>query len=156
MEIINEAEKMFDIEGCAVVSRRGAIRRHAGTLMHLHSHIMVVRLDKDGLPVGVLRAYFAKSRKELEHCKKVVELFERVRTGNITGVRRGYIVCDTEGQYLNPNKEWEKCDIPINATLLNIPLDQIKVMTGKNIRYYEAMTSTETGTVLIDGPFELI
>lgn len=157
MEAINEAERMFSIKGCGVVFRRGDASYHIGTISHIHGHIMVVKLDDEGLPVGELRAYFAKTREELTQCKKMVELFERVRTGNITGTHKGYAVFDEFGNYFTNFHGWVNCDKPQNADLLQFSLEQLRKLCAKkeNIRYYEMMTSNETGSVIIDGPHAL-
>ncbi|EKD46489.1 MAG: hypothetical protein ACD_67C00217G0001, partial [uncultured bacterium] len=146
MEIINEVERMFDIEGCAVVFRRGAIRRHIGTLTHLHGHIMVVKLDEEGLPVGELRAYFAKSREELAQCQIMMTLFERVRTGDITGTRKGFVVFDRNGRYLTNCHDWKECNAPNEADMLEIPLEQIRTMypNKEGRQYYAVLNSNET------------
>lgn len=157
MEIINDAEAMFNIEGCAVVFRRGAIRRHIGTLTHLHGHIMVVKLDDEGMPVGELRAYFAKSREELAYCKKMLDLFERARTGNMTGVKKGFVVFDSNGKYITRNNDWSACNTPNEAELLEIPLEKLRERYSEKegLHYYEVLNSVETGTLLVDGPFKL-
>jgi len=156
MEIKNEIHRMFNIEGSSAVERRGAIRRHAGTIKHLHSHIMVVALDEQGFAVGELRAYFAKSRKELAQCRKMLELFERVRTGNTAGVRNGFVVFDG-CNYLTKDGTLKECNTPSEADLLNFTLDEIRVMCkGKTgLKYYEVMETDETGIIIKDGYFNL-
>lgn len=154
MEAIKKAKKMFGIKGCAVVFRQGDASYHAGTISHIHGHIMVVKLDEDGLPVGELRAYFAKTREEITHCRKMVELFERVRTRDITGAYKGYAVFDEFGNYLTIFDSWIKCNTPQSADLLKSSLEELRKICVKkrNIQYYEMMTSNETGAVIVDGP----
>lgn len=156
MEAIDKAEEEFSIEGCAVVFRRGDARRHAGTISHIHGHIMVVQLDDEGLPVGELRAYFAKTREELQYCKKMVETFERVRTGDLTEIEKGFLVFKG-GRFLNSLHNWQEHSKPQDAELLQLPLEQLKFMCTdmEQVQYYEAMTSKETGILLIDGPHKL-
>lgn len=151
MAAIKKAEKMFSIKGCAVVFRRGDASYHAGTISHIHGHIMVVQLDEEGLPVGELRAYFAKTRAELEYCRKMVSLFENVRKGEIASVTKGIIVVNT-GKYLTSDGQWVAHNKPQDAELLQSSVDEIRQTQGETFEYYEAMTSKETGILLIDGP----
>lgn len=154
MEAIDKAEEMFSIEGCAVVFRRGAPRRHAGTISHIHGHIMVVQLDEEGLPVGELRAYFAKTREELKYCKKMVDLFEKVRKGELADVTKGIIVFNG-AKFLTSDGQWTTCNKPQDAELLKLTAEEVKEVYGCEVQLYEAMTSKETGILLIDGPHKL-
>jgi diadenosine tetraphosphate (Ap4A) HIT family hydrolase len=155
MEAIRRAEKMFNIKGCAVVFRRGDPSYHAGTISHIHGHIMVVQLDEDGLPVGQLRAYFAKTRQELEYCRKMVGIFEKVRKEEVAGVTKGIIVFNNNGRYLTSGGQLVSHNKPQEAELLHVPADEIKERYDEGTQYYEAMTSEETGILLIDGPHDL-
>ncbi|MFZ2187980.1 MAG: hypothetical protein WAV73_00245 [Candidatus Moraniibacteriota bacterium] len=150
--------KKYNIDGYGFVMRCGNIARTAGSITHIHAHMQVVRLDDDGFPVGQLVAYFAKSREVIEWCQKMVALFERVRIGNLTGVRKGFIVFDSNGVYLNRSQRWEsRFSRPNEADLLAISMPEIvRLSSGrKNPRYWEALTSNETGIVIADGPFEI-
>lgn len=127
-DIVDWAEEHFNIDGCGIAARRGNPARHAGSISHIHSHIQVVELAADELPVGELVAYFAKSRSLLEHCQKMVELFEKIRTGNekdFTNLNKGLIVF-RKGLYLcSDMKSWSQHDRPYEAEILSLSAREI-------------------------------
>lgn len=159
-DMVDWAEEHFKIDGCGIATRRGNPARHAGSISHIHSHIQVVELASDGLPVGELVAYFAKSRNLLEHCQKMVGLFEKIRTGNegsFSGLRRGLIVF-REGLYLSSDtKSWLQYDRPNAAEIISLPVQEIAgaISDPNEVQAYEAMYTEETKQVLMDGPFPL-
>lgn len=154
MELISDARKLYSIKGNAVVFRQGDANYHAGTISHIHAHILVVKLDKNGMPVGELRAYFAKSRDESLFFHKMIGLFEKVRTGEIDDITKGVVIFKG-GNYLTTTGQWIALNKPQDADLLQLSTIEAVRVTESEAQYYEAMFNNETGILLIDGPHKL-
>lgn len=154
MELISKARKKYSIKGNAVVFRQGDANYHAGTISHIHAHILVVKLDENGIPVGELRAYFAKSREESLFFHKMIGLFEKVRTGEIVDITKGVIVFKG-GNYLTVTGQWVSLNKPQDADLLQPSTIESMKAHGSDAQYYEAMFNSETGILLVDGPHKL-
>lgn len=75
IEYATGPDSKLNLPGGAVVMRFGPPKFNAGSIRHLHVNILV----PDG--TGEVRVPFAKTPEDIEHKKKILAVFEKMRTG---------------------------------------------------------------------------